>query len=369
MERPLAIGPPESARSFGDVAELMRIQAKTPPGNDPCIGSCYECLVSLIDTDEEIGDFFARIYQERSSLTPAHAVNLTFRSIQHIQLNLKSDRSYLDFETSEQWRPLLVELMAPDNRKLLEELLLIKDTITTVYQRYAGPKAIISSYWNGDPVNVADFGCGANVGLPGIELNVPFEAITDETPDQLVLSENRKPLNIQVGLAIDKYNPEDPDVKMWSIACSHYPKELRELKGDNELASRFKGSRNTAFLQADLLSQQAPHMIPKNEFDAVILSTVLYQRTPTERETIITEAYKAIKSTGIIIIQDFARKDPVNSQALLFNGAWGGGEFGYRTFILRKYPNADLLEALRWSDGRCRTVKPGEDFNVLQQER
>jgi len=368
MVESFAVGSTEVKRNFGDVINLLRVQADSPPGNDRCIGSFYESLVALIDADEEISRFFAGIYESRPSLTPAHNVNLLFRSIQHMHLNLKNDRSYLEFETSEDWRPVLVSILDSGDREILKELMLTKDTITTKFQRYAGPKAIISSYWNGNPVNVADFGCGANVGLPGIELNAPFQPIKDETPGQLVLSETIKPISLEVGLAVDKANPENPQVKMWSIACSYYPNELRALDGDDELEPKFDAAHNTAFLQADLLSSQAPHMIPENDFDAVILSTVLYQRTPEERVKIIAEARKATKPTGIIIVQDFVMKKPHDAQGLIFNGAWGGGEFGYRTFISRNSPESDMLEIFQWSDGRCRAVRPGEDFNILLQE-
>lgn len=370
MERTLAVGTPEVAHSLNGVIDLLKRHSVVPPGNDKCIGSCYESLVCLIDSDPRIRDFFFGVIQKRPSLTPTHAVNLIFRSIQHIQLNLKNDQSYLHFENPDKWHSLLISLLTSDDeRDIFEELLLTKDTITTKFQRYSGPKAIISSFWNGNPVNVADFGCGTNVGLPGMELNTLFEPIADETPGQLVISEISKPTNIQVGLAIDKENPEDPEVKMWSIACSYYPKEIKELNANDELEYKFKGSKNTAFLQTDLLSDKSLHLIPKQDFDVVIMSTLLYQRTSSERKIIIDEANKALKPTGIIIIQDFAEKDPGNPQTLLFNGAWGGGEFGYRTFILRQNPKTGLSEIFKWSDGRCRRVKPGVDFDILLQEK
>lgn len=363
-ERRLAIAD-EVKCGFAIVVDLLQTQSQIPPGNDPCIGACYETLVSLIEVDSEVSDFFQQIYQKRFSITPAHFVNLLFRSIQHIQLNMKEDRSYLDFETSEEWRPVLVDILSSEDKDILEELLLTKDTITTKYQRYAGPRAILSAYWNGNPVSVADFGCGANVGLPGMELNIPFQEIYDETPGSLVAKELKKPVNLQSGLAVDKENPEDPRVKAWSMACSFYPKELKAQITENGLVSDFRSSRNVSFLQADLLSRSTMIVIPRSNFDAVILSTVLYQKTQSEREDILAEAKRAITPTGAIIVQDFAQRSEVNPNKLEFNGAWGGGEFGYRTFVIREQPEQELLEVLQWADGRCRIVRAGENFNAV----
>jgi len=361
----LAIGSEKAARPFGDVKNLLREQSISPPGQDKCIGSCYEAIVSLMDTDVNVEGFFEDIYYERPSLTPSHTVNLLFRSIQHIQLNLKKDLAYLDFQSSEDWMPTLVDIFDSEYVDVLKELLLTKDTVTTVFQRYAGPKAIISSYWNGDPVNIADFGCGSNVGLPGMEMNIPFQSISDGTPGQLMIAETGKPTNSEIGLAVDKQNPAESEVQLWSRACSYYPSELRSQNGNASLESGIKNGHSIVFLRADLLSFQAPHMIPKNEFDAVILSTILYQRTVEDRSRIIDEAREVIKPKGIVIIQDFARKSSHDAASLEFNGAWGGGEFGYRTFISRKYPDPDMLEVFRWSDGRCREVLPGEDFDAV----
>ncbi|OGD86688.1 hypothetical protein A2164_02720 [Candidatus Curtissbacteria bacterium RBG_13_35_7] len=352
----------ESKRNFQDVIESFSQQAEVPPGNDLSIGTCYECLASTITEGSRRHNILSSIYKDRSTLTAPHFVNLFFRAIQYIQLFKEGNLCYSKFCTSEEWEPILERIFSAEYSDTLREIMLTKDTATTIYHRYAGPKFIISAFRNGAEVKVADLGCGANYGLRGIEVDEPFHTIADNTPNHQFTQLLDNQVNLVEGLAIDKQNPVDPTVRNWFIACSFYPKELDTIDYVYELEKKLATrSSKVRFLQEDLLFPSTA--IAASHFDVVILSTLLYQYPEENRCTILAEAQRIIQPEGVIIIQDFAIKDPYNSHKLSFNTDWGKNQRGYRTFVMCPNSLKGLYEVLVWSDGRCHSVDRGQDYN------
>lgn len=344
---------------FSRAIEILAEQAKAPPGNDPAIGSFNAAVVEMTSDNPQVRKFLEDVYRDRKSSTASHFANLLFRATQFTKLFQDQDESYRAYTQPSEWKKDLQELLTTRSDEI-RELLLTKDTVTTKYQRYAGPKALIGALWGQDPVKVADLGCGANYGLKGIELAEPFEYIEDQTPGNHFTKLVRIPINLEQGLAIDKQDPQNPESQAWNIACSYYPQELDQVGSTRELEQRLKSSRNVSFLKADLTSAQTLNLVPQSVFHATIVSTMLYQHPRAYQNTIIEAAKQATRQDGAIIIQDFAKKDPKNPQQLKFEEPWFN-DFGYRTFLMRK-DNPQPLEILQWSDGRNTTVRPGEDY-------
>lgn len=354
---------PSQGSDFPLVVDGFTRQTKDPPGLDPCIGSCYESLLNLMGENMAVRQYLQDIYEKRP-FTPGHFISLVFRSIQYIELFVKEDHTYRTFTKSVDWDATLDDLLNSERKNQFRELMLTKDTVTTKYQRYAGPRAILSALWPQDqPVNVADFGCGSNYGLRGIEQDEPFEKIDDGTPGKKLTELLSTPLTISRGLAIDKENPDDPKAQAWSLACSFYPKELGQVEYPHHFKRRLRESGNVTFLQADLTAPST-EKIPQNYFHAVIISTLLYQHPPEVRLSIIEKARQALRDDGIIIIQDFAFKDPSSPDGLSFMEP-GTNNYCYRTFVSRPPQQDNLLEVFQWSDGRCTTVRAGSDYSRI----
>src|SRR3989344_1499261 len=354
----------ENRPGFNQVIEIFGQQSANPPGCDQSIGSCYKAVLSLASSDRQLGRFLEDVYNRRVSITPVHFVNLFFRSVQYVQLYLSGDSSYQEYNSKEQWEPVLLDMISSPNGAVLEELLLTRETVTTKYQRYAGPKALLAALWPSKSLNVADFGCGANYGLRGLELNEPFEQIIDNTPDHRFLRLMEIPIVLNEGLAVDKQNPEAPEIKAWSVACSYCPQEFSKFDATDRLEKRLKLAKKTVFLHADLLEPVTLEMIPRGHFHAVVLSTVLYQHLPWERDAILAEAQKVLNPEGVIIIQDFARKNGHDTSGLAFSEPWFNN-YGYRTFLVQADRLDQPLEVFQWSDGRCTQVRSGLDYSRI----
>lgn len=337
-------------------------QSHNPPGADPVLGNFYAALVEMIESGHPIAQILMRIKNRRLDITYKHLANLIFRAYQAIKLE-KEDISYRSFDGIANWLKELRSLVSDHKTRLyFEKLLRKKSTTTTIYQRYAGPYAIICHLRNDKPVSIADLGCGGNYGLRGIELNAKFKPIEDFTPNNLVTKLLRKKINFKAGIAIDKENPDEDSVKKWRLACSFYPKELDGLTTIRSFEDRLDLSQDVVFIQADLLTSRK---LPKKCADIVILSSILYQLNLTDQLSLIDKTKKLLRQGGIIIVQDFAVKSLTNPHHLDFNESWFGRDFSYRTFIVGKKTGWTFLEAFQWNNGRCKIVRAGEDFKKL----
>lgn len=341
-------------------------QAAHPPGGDQFMQACYIAVVSRVKTDPSFAHFFTKLLSKKR-FTPPHFVNLFFRALQYTQLFPERNPEYpYYFTTPKQWDILLTHALST-HKEIIEKLLLTKDTTTTIYQRYAGVKAIINALYPYKKLRIADFGCGGNFGLPGISQNIEFQSISDQTPYDEVSALLSIPLSLDTGIAVDKENPLDPLSKAWRLACSFYPIELSKMKETEKLEKRLSAVQKVQFIQKDLLSEHKREpLLPSNFFDVIILSTICYQLTPQEQKFIIATAKKHLRDNGILIIQDFAHIKRNNPTELSFGVSWFGKPFAYRTFVCNKGATSKMKELLRWENGRCRGVKPGRDYSYIK---
>lgn len=338
--------------------ELLDL-AHNPPGGDPVLGAFYTAVVEMVENNEPIAKILINVKKKRPEITYKHLTNLLFRAYQAVKFK-EQDLSYQDLKSIPQWRKELTRVWRTKTGRYFRLLLNTRSTTTTIYQRYAGPFAIIGYFWDGKEVSVADLGCGGNYGLRGIEIQEQFQPIKDLTPNRIITRLLLKPINIKKGLAIDKENPESKTIKAWRLACSFYPQELNKLRAIEAFEKRIKAGQKVEFLQADLLTSKK---LPKRSMNVVILSTTLYQLSLMEQLTMLTQAKKLLKNNGLIIVQDFAVKSLANPDHLDFNESWFGKSFSYRTFITGKATSWKFLEVFQWNNGRCQIVNPGEDFD------
>jgi len=340
-------------------------QAKNSPGGDVYIAACYRAVEQTWETKDKLRRLVERV-QAKRNLPPQYFVNLFFRCLQYIEMNYRTAVDYpADLSSVKSWIKEL-DIILNDHAQLLEKLITTQDTTTTIYQRYAGPKAILEGLWPDKTLKVADFGCGGNYGLRGIISNQPFNPIVDHTPHKLLSELIKSPLNITSALAIDKDNPKSSKAKKWRLSCSLYPSEFSQMPALLEFERKISHVRRVKFLQQDLQSVKNGNLNNKIPgFDCVIMSTLLYQ-IPSDQEKIMASAGGILNPDGIIIVQDFSLKSNNKPSLLQFGIGWFKKPFTYRTFMMGKITNWKLLEIFQWNNGRCKEVQAGEDFNQFR---
>ncbi len=355
------------AYPYDYIAELAH-QAQHPPGGDHCIGAFNQAVVNLFYGGSQIALLLGEVVKNRG-ITPPHLANLLFRAVQYMELHILSNTMYPgDFTEPTVWELELARLLN-DHSACLKEILLTRSTQTTKYQRYAGLKFVLSFLLPTRPLRVADFGCGGNYGLPGLAINEPFEPIVDHTADSLFTEHVCRPCELVEGLALDQFDPYTQEATTWRLACSLYPSELDTLEQVRAFESRLKSNASIRFLESDLLDLDFDAgRIPSRYFDAVALSTVLYQMGPIDQQQVISSALRVLKPDGLIFIQDFATKyynSLYNANSLTFDGNWFTQPWAYRSFVAAAATDWEVKEVLRWHNGRCRAVMEGEDFLAL----
>lgn len=352
-----------SASILHEYRDEIKNQSIHPPGNDIVIQTCYQAFLNELQ-DASVAQNFADIIAFRE-FTPAHFANILFRSIQYIELYHRGKNNYpVGYDTTEIWRSELHSILTTQF-ELLKTLLLSKDTTTTIYQRYAGSKILLNAIFPNKPLAVADLGCGGNYGLPGLIKNKQFENIIDHTNNQRVSQLLTKKTDIISALAIDKENPYKNEAKQWRFSCSFYPHELQKT---TEMILPNGDESETIFTRIDLTEAENDPTsmgISPHSFDAVIMSTFLYQLKESQIDIVMNFAKKIVKEEGIIIIQDFAEKSKSDPEKIKLISNWFSMPFPYRTFITGSLTGDTIKEILLWGNGRCREVSEGLDFEFI----
>lgn len=361
--------------------ELARL-AEKPMGGDQKMGAFYDAVADLTESNEQFQGIIRTAAKRKT--TPDHLANLLLRGVQYIEIFENSRTSYDDsFTDPKAWKELLIGengVVTKHNDKL-ETILKTKETTTTKYPRYAGVKAALNAIFDGENVKVADFGCGANYGLQGLRGDVPFPPIrVDVTAQQTTEGRNidseikqmiESPVHLKEGLAVDKNDPSGDEERNWRFACSFYPGEL-SMETLQELflleeAMEDIDRTDMKFLQGDILRLQVNHAdgtLPIEHFDAIVMSTILYQMSPEQQAHMIETARKSLRDGGVIILQDFAKKDASKATGLSIKGL-SPEPYAYRTFVRGK-DDDEWKEFLQWETGRCKKVRPGMDFDAVK---
>lgn len=347
----------------GSFISVTTDQTRNPPGGDRSLGAFYGAVLTSIDQKTELAAMVARVQHSRHGITDQHLVNLLFRAVQATEMYASDpDLSYSSYTKPDQWMDRLTKLLADSQKSAtLEGLLTTQNTTTTIYQRYAGPFAFMNYYFGDKPITVVDVGCGGNFGLRGLEFGIPFNKIEDHTPDSLVNKYLELPTNLQQGYALDRENPDDPEVRKWRRACSFYPGELGNLAAYDQFEQQISQSQKVQFVKADLLDIKTDLGIPKS--DAAILSTVLYQYSRRDQQFIIDMVRdKLLTPEGVLIVQDFGSPDLDDPTKFAIEHSWFAKDYSYRTLVCSAATNWEFQEVFEWKNGRCKEVRAGHDF-------
>ncbi len=356
---------PEEKKIYKNLIKEFSDLSRAEHGNDQYMRAFYSASLNLLKTDPTIFSVLYRVLKKRD-INHKHLANLFFRTIQFEKLFPTKDKDYpKKFINPKLWEKE-IKLIIETKKNDIENVLIEKDTTTTIYQRYAGIKIILSSLLNEKSLNVADFGCGGNYGLPGIVSGMKFKKIIDNSDDSQLTKLLREKINIKHGLAVDKENPYLPASKKWRYTCSFYPNELGMLKHVIKMEQKLKKVKKIKFLQSDILELPKKKLFyKKHYYDTICISTVCYQM-PEDQKKIITIARHMLKHDGILILQDFAENDKKDSDKLNFNISWFSKPFSYRTFVASEKTSWKIKEILKWNNGRCLEVQPGKDFKLLK---
>lgn len=297
------------------------LQARNPPGKDKFITLCYQAAGKLAaQSGHPLNSLFQEVIITRPQASTAHLVNLWLRSIQYLELwKIKSSSYPSHLRDLPSWERETEALLKKYPRQL-KKLLLTKDTATTIYQRYVGPKAIIASlYPNKPPVSLIDLGCGGMHGILGLLHREPFAPVTDLTPNLFFTSWIDQPHKLSRGVGIDKQLPFAQDSVRWRIACSLYPSEFSRLGDYVKLEKRMRQRDSARFVQADLTQPylKSKHLFPA---DVVTISSVLYQ-SPEHQTTILKNAKSLLSPAGILIVNEFARSSTNSPTQLEIHGS------------------------------------------------
>jgi hypothetical protein len=382
-ERTVALTPKGETRYGAVVGEFTKL-AEKPMAGDQKMGAFYTAVVDLAQNNTQFNSLI-KTAAERDT-TADHMANLLLRGVQYIEIFKNNRRDYDEsFTEPAAWKNLLMGAngVVTNHGEQLQDILATRETTTTKYPRYAGVKAALNALFPNQDVKVADFGCGANYGLQGLRGDIPFSPVETDTDNdggtetghraKKITSLISERVSLAEGFAVDKTDPSGQDERNWRIACSFYPSELslNNLRDLKTLEDTIAGidQAGMRFLQGNLLELQTNHAdgtLPEEHFDAVIMSTILYQMTSDEQVKMIETAKKSLNPNGVIILQDFAAKstDKDHQVGLDIKGL-NPEPYSYRTFVMAK-DETEWREFLKWKNGRCRQVQSGEDFDRVK---
>lgn len=354
--------------NYDAILKEVGAQASNPPGGDPYMREFYAAVFNMATPGSNTERFISQVLDSRE-VSPKHFVNLLFRGVQFIEINNKRNPNYpKQLDTREEWQVEMEDILANHADTLLD-IVLTKETSTTIYQRYLGTQFVAAKLLQGSGLKIADFGAGGRYGLRGISVGAPFEEVNDNTGG-IVNAITTQRIDLREGLDIDLVDPDLPDNIRWRLACSFYPSELDRYNQVVAFEAKLREVKNVRFFQRDILSvtidDLSGNTIP-HSYDAVVLSTVLYQ-IPEYQQKVIDNAKQLVSPTGFIIVQDFAVKDGNDGEKLDFNVNWFGKNYAYRTFIIGERTNWRYKEVLQWANGRCKDVRAGEDFEEVLYE-
>ncbi|RJR26320.1 hypothetical protein C4561_05525 [candidate division WWE3 bacterium] len=339
----------------------FQVQSKTHP--DKSIRAYYEALQKIAKESKNFNKFLSNVIKKRLDLNEKHLANLIYRSTQYIMLYHNGKRNLSDME-SDDWVKEYTALLSDGALQELHYTQTISEnTQTTKYQRYAGPKAALRAIFDSKSINVADLGCGLNIGLPGIELDFPYLKIKDNTGDNKITQLIKDQVFVKQGISVDIYDPKEK--LAWALACSFYPGELGSLEETESLIDFLWNKTRTSFYRYDAKNiarlwneKKLPLM------DAVITSTFLYQLNDEERKKTFRNIGKILKQNGILIVNDFVEVDG----SLSWDVDWfEKGASSYRTVILVKNKKgfSRPYEFIVWKNARCREASAGRDFEKV----
>lgn len=355
--------------------EFMR-QAVKAPKEDPYIRAFCEAFDAMYDEPEvvELIDMFLEIRQLKGPMLRWHACNHIFRAVQAQMIRREEEIGYpQNFSHAAEWIPEIRSIVGSRKQGDMgfEVDLLIHNVQSNVSGRYRSMAMVLDALQDRYPeidgeqtITALDVACSLNRGYTHIASNIPFDPIMEARNAHLPTVNRRIQNRIRFNdsLGVDLKSLNDENTRWWAEACSMYPSERldRRLVSTYQQLDRLQVP-GLSFEDADFVEtgpegrwdpQGRMHPSRIRKYDVVTMYTFLYQLSPEEYHIALQHAEAAVKSDGIIIIQDFMNTLDHDMHAVTFNSS--SEDWSYRTFALDMRQRAAGLQPLFvWNNGRC----------------
>jgi hypothetical protein len=352
------------------ITRAFILQKDHPPGNDSHISKFFGAFLELMNNKNTVAfltDVIHKKQHEGTSTSSPHFAVLLLRAYQYMQLYLLGKYENIDYidklKDQQDWLKSISTILNDElSRETLSELLTTKEVVTNIPSRYAPISAILHAIYSpNDPLKIIDFGCSAHQGVKMMRLvsegKAQFEPIIDHTPNNFISSHMNQPYTIEMGYGLDKRTFDEKKELEWLLACSHYPKDIKQLPATKKRIHELEKVTRTPIIVTDIYNINLA--FAPNSAHAGIFSSMLYEIP--ERNSVIQKAYDIV---DLLFIQDTAIK---TSEGLNFHGNIGG-ERPYGLFLYGKGTNNQLLEVARYKNNRCTEVYPGQDFAVFMRK-
>lgn len=389
----------------------LRAQHRRPPGGDRVIRGLCGAAVGLLE-EEAAADRrpFTALVKDfitwREALTPSDQVGI-FRSVaQNHEYVRAAENGFPEegfphgWEDEARCRQTLLEIVdTMDNMTDMKEAgrlgyhFAVSRASTTIWGRERQME------WLGQLLglqSVLDVGCGAMLGTKWLAMKNEFqERFGPETvrivhkvrqvnkAGQPVVSMETEPVlqqgcdallkrhsHWEVVRGCDKQDFSDRIIRDWSLSSMQPENEL----GNPEVMARVRylaetDSPKAGFAVGDFTSPEGmrdfDEQFKGEKYDAVFMSTVLYQLPPKGRAAMLRMARRYLSPEGIIVVQDFAH---VKLGQLAIYSEWHK-PYRYRTYVyMPKYPKLGMQEVFLSYDSRCKTVQVGKGLLVFGGE-
>jgi hypothetical protein len=383
FERREATANPHSERMLGFLHELHTQSDPRSTGDERIAAFAVAANRSIYD-DEHFRNVIDGLLSDRSELAPSYAVNLVLRALQK-QLSRRPDSTgYPDaYTTPEPWRDSIAWVSEPENTAEHYDFvadLTYRQVQSNVAERYKSIALIaqLMSPRLSEHPTILDVGCSQNQGLKKLALSgqipfAPFHSMSEQPPERTRLETEilnkllvrAVPLGPSIG--IDAIHADDANNKEWARSCSFYPSELlNDHRREEYDLLEMAHPPQVGFYQADFADLDIDDLLrqsPSERFDIVSFSTVLYQVSEEQRATMIANARKLLKPSGLIVIQDFVTLDEQDHTKLVFHPNWFEYSYIYTTVVIDPLDTTGRAhEVFRWENGRCNKMKAGRDL-------
>ena len=342
---------------------IKSIETQSNHHPDDAIKEFYKAFLELYANNDKFKKVILKIFEGRKDITDKHFVNISYRALQYVLIYNRHKLAISNYKKNDWKKEIRSILNTKKDYDTYVKILKEENTQTTIYQRYIGPKLAIYYKYQNKPIKILDIGCGLNIGLPGIEINMPFKRIRDNTKSKKLNATRKKELNFKQGFAIDINNPIEK--RKWALACGFYPSELENIGKVEKVCDPLWDMTKVKFYQCNLLELEdfwKANKLPK--MDIAIASTILYQLPKNKVDRALSEIRKTLKHPGLLIINDFMSYNG----NFRFDVNWFQKEkSSYKTIILNttKKDFEKPLEFITWDNGRCKEAFPGKNFDEI----
>lgn len=305
-------------------------------------------------------------HRRGKDIDPHVAVNLLLRGYQADQLLYNPENYPISDELN--WIEVFGEIENDDTRwGILRNNIASKDVQSNIAERYKTVQLLASlmkdrfgsqpshldvgsSVLQGDVKlafnNMPNFGIGVFNAIELLKNQQTNEIVVDHRLSNLANLAIKQRVEYSDMVGIDITSVNDEVIKQWAKSCSFYPDELRNKEKVAEydlLSSLDPYHERVKFYRADFSELNLPEFkkwSPRQKFDIITFSTILYQVTESEKQQMLANARDLLSDNGVILVQD----DPEGH----FQKS-----FGYISSVYDG-PNAvESQDILRWENGRC----------------